>query len=290
MVHDTLLSRLRETVLAARNADGGWGYAAGKASRIEPTAWALLALARADGRDVEVDRLAIWPKDGPWLTDLAGTPINYAFNALAALILRTQARGTGIADELARRLVEVRGRRFDPAPALRQDNSLQAWPWVDNTFSWVEPTSWCLLLMKKSRSSLGAAAADRIRVGEAMLRDRACASGGWNYGSSNVYGQELFPYTPTTALGLLAMQDQLSDPVVTRALASLRQNAATEPAPMALALAVIALRACQQPVMATSAMLADRLGTVRTTDGTLGQAMGLYALADSKHGETVFAI
>lgn len=290
MVHDTVLTNLRAKVLAARNPDGGWSYAAGKTSRIEPTAWALLALARVDGREVEVDRLVRWPKDGPWLTDLAGTPINYAFNALAALTLRTQASGTAVADELARRLVEVRGRRLDQAPAVRQDNSLQAWPWVDNTFSWVEPTSWCLLLMKKCRSSLGDAATDRIRVGEAMLRDRACAGGGWNYGSSNVYGQELFPYMPTTALGLLAMQDQLSDPVVTRAMASLRQNAASEPAPLALALTVIALRACREPVQTPAALLADRLGAIRTTDGTLGLAMGLYALADSQHGETVFAI
>ena len=34
---------------------------------------------------------------------------------------------------------------------MRQDGSLQAWSWVDGTFSWVEPTAWCLLLLKKWR-------------------------------------------------------------------------------------------------------------------------------------------
>ena len=50
---------------------------------------------------------------------------------------------------------------------LRQDNSLQAWSWIDQTFSWVEPTAWCLLFLKKLRRDQRAAspaeAADRIR-------------------------------------------------------------------------------------------------------------------------------
>ena len=79
--------------------------------------------------------------------------------------------------------------------ALRQDNRLQAWPWVDGTASWVEPTAWCLLLLKRVRSqSPSLEAAERIRVGEQLLFDRVCHEGGWNYGNSEVYGQKLWPY------------------------------------------------------------------------------------------------
>jgi hypothetical protein len=290
MPHDSEVRGLRQQLRNARNPDGGWGYASGNTSRIEPTAWALLALARAEGRTVEIERLAGWPKDGPWLTDLAGAPINYAFNALAALTFLTATGSAVLAEDLARQLLVVRGRRFDQAPALRQDNSLQAWPWVDNTFSWVEPTSWCLLLTKKMRARLGPAAGDRIRVGEAMLRDRACATGGWNYGSSFVYGQELLPYPATTALGVLAMQDQLGDPVVKRALDLLQQGAASEPSSTGLALTVIALRACRMPVTAPAALLADRVRRSPVTASTLDLAMDLYSLVDSPDGETVFAI
>ena len=132
-------------------------------------------------------------------------------------------------------------------------------------------------------------AAERIRVGEAMLRDRACREGGWNYGSSNVYGQELFPYVPTTALGLLALQDQRTDPAVTRALERLRADFPSEPTPTALALTVIALRAHTQPVKAPMALLAERLAKPRAPESTLGTAMGLYALIDT-HGDAVFTL
>lgn len=290
MAQDALVARLRAGLLAARNADEGWGYVAGKTSRVEPTAWAIAALARADAVPVDVARLLRWRKDGPWLTDVPGAPVNYAFNALAALTLLASPDGARVAEDVARALLDVRGRRFDQSAALRQDNSLQAWPWVDGTFSWVEPTSWCLLLVKKCRARLGPTAAERIRVGDAMLRDRSCSAGGWNYGSSNVYGQELFPYVPTTALGLLALQDQGSDPVVTRARRWLQESAASESTPTALALTLIAMRAHGLPAGATATVLAARLGKASGTDTTLGLAMSLYALAESTRGETIFKI
>ena len=43
---------------------------------------------------------------------------------------------------------------------------------------------------------------DRIRTGERMLLDRACKTGGWTYGGSNVYGPERWASVPTTALAL----------------------------------------------------------------------------------------
>jgi hypothetical protein len=286
---DPIVARLRAALDEARNTDGGWGYAAGNASRLEPTIWALAARSRADGGLVDLARLRQWPKEGPWLVDVPGTPINYAFNALAALALVAHGDGVAAGDDLARALLDVRGRRFSQAAALRQDNSLQAWPWVDGTFSWVEPTSWCLLLVKKCRTRIGPAAAERIRVGDAMLRDRACSAGGWNYGSSNVYGQELFPYVPTTAIGVLALQDQRTDPVVVRARSWLQEHAGSEPSLTSLALAAIALRVHGLSPGAPAALLATRFGQI-AGGGTLGLAMALYALAESSSGDTIFTI
>ena len=42
---------------------------------------------------------------------------------------------------------------------------------------------------------------------EALLRNRQCTTGGWNYGNAEVLGKKLYAYTPTTALGLLALSD-----------------------------------------------------------------------------------
>src|SRR5438105_856772 len=41
---DDRLTDMRRALLSAVNADGGWGYYPGHASRLEPTCWALLAL------------------------------------------------------------------------------------------------------------------------------------------------------------------------------------------------------------------------------------------------------
>ena len=91
-------------------------------------------------------------------------------------------------------ITRVAGVRRGQSAILRQNNQLLGWPWIDGTFSWVEPTSWCLLALKKAGqlpSRTGAAA--RIAEADRMLADRCCVSGGWNYGNSNVLGKELSP-------------------------------------------------------------------------------------------------
>jgi hypothetical protein len=291
----TAASSLVEALLALRNQDGGWGYYTGKSSRIEPTCWAQLALARAAGSPVDITLLRGWPREGDWLVDAKGAPINYAFNALAALTLLQNPDGAALARQVAGRLVTVKGVQLEQATALRQDNSLQAWPWIDQTFSWVEPTAYCLLLLKKMRleargAAMPAEADERIRVGERMLLDRACQTGGWNYGGSNVYGQELWAYVPTTALALLAMQDRRDDPIVAKSLQYLQKDAATERSAPALALSLICLRIFGVQNTSFEKELIPRLDLSRALGSTVALAMSLYALAETRHGMAAFTL
>ena len=274
---------VRKALLSARNADGGWGYYPGKGSRLEPTAWALLALNESPVV------LKNWRMQGPWRVDVPGAPVNYAFQAMAGLVLLQRAEYATDARAIARSLLDIKGVRFDQTDAIRQDNSLQAWPWIDDTFSWVEPTALALLLIKKCRAGLPAGAAERIAVGERMLIDRVCTGGGWNYGGSNVYGQELFPYVPTTAWGVLALQDRPQEPAVVRSLARLRQEATTEPSAQALALAVLALRVAGTPDPAIASALASEATRAITLQHTVGLALTMYALEDRTGGHA-FAI
>jgi hypothetical protein len=277
-----------------RNADGGWGYYPGKASRLEPTCWALLALARHAGGPVDIDPLRKWPRDANWLADTAGAPVNYAFNALAAIALLQHPDGAVPARALAAELVRVKGIRLEQATQLRQDNSLQAWSWIDQTFSWVEPTAWCLLLLKKIRKAgsppAGAPVDDRIQTGERMLLDRVCQTGGWNYGGSNVYGQELWAYVPTTALGLLAMQDRRGDAAVVKSLQFLQKDIGTERSAPALALALICLRVFAVNAVEFETDLMTRLDLSRSLGSTVALASSLYALAESRHGMAAFVL
>lgn len=280
----TEIARIRTALLAARNPDGGWAYARGKASRLEPTSWALLALAREAGREPDVSVLRKWHMEDGWLSDVSGVAPNHAFNALAALTLLENGSTTAQAYALATSLVASKGVRGDQVSELRQDNSLQGWSWIDDTFSWVEPTAWSLLVLKKlrSRGTDLPGMNERIDEGERMLLDRACGIGGWNYGNSNVYGQELWPYVPTTALGLLAMQDRRDHPIMTKSLQQLQRDVRAERSTLAIALAIICLRVYG---IVPDPLVDDLLENSRTpgreagsADDILGLAMALHAL------------
>src|SRR5262249_985372 len=81
---------------------------------------------------------------------------------------------------------------------------------------------------------------ERIDEAERLLRDRACPDGGWNFGSGKVMGQGLYPFVPTTALGLIALQDLPNDPVVIRSASLLKRHRLAERSAMALSLTLIA--------------------------------------------------
>ena len=273
----------REALISARNADGGWGYYAGKASRVESTAWALLALNEAPSL------LKKWPMQGPWRVDVTGAPVNYASQALAGLVLLRHSEYVADARATATALVGVKGASFEQTDTIRQDNSLQAWPWVEGTFSWVEPTALALLLLKKCRTALPAAAGERIAVGERMLIDRVCNGGGWNYGGSNVFGQDLFPYVPTTAWGVMALQDRPLENAVVQSLSRLRREASSEPTAQALALAAMALRIAGTPDTSIENALVKETARAVALNHNVGLAMTIYAL-DERNGGDAFAL
>ncbi len=287
---------LRQQLAAAANADGGWAYYPRKASRIEPTCWATLCLLAGVASAGEAPAAGLrWlagrQNRNGLLQDAAGESPNLAFNGLAALVAGTSGR---LPAPGARLLFEAIGRTkgtvADPGRA-RQDNTLQGWSWIAGTFSWIEPTCWCLLALKKAPALLSEKdRAARIDEAERLLVDRVCQDGGWNYGNSNVLGQELAPYVPTTALGLLALQDRRDHPAVVRSLELLARKRTSEPGGMALALTSICLRIYDRPagdVDEHLAALAERhafFGNLHVT------AMAAYALTGYEHGASAFRL
>ena len=285
---------IRAALLAARNPDGGWPYYPQHTSRLEPTVWAVLALARDADRPAEIDVVVRWPGKDGWLVDgPADAPVNYPFNALAALacVDRPDRPGAGqLVTTIANQLVDVKGLALEQNNAQRQNNALQAWPWIDQTFSWVEPTAWCTLLLKKIKKQRIPGAAERIATAERVIRDRVCHDGGWNYGSSNVYGQELYPYVPTTAITLLAMQDQRADPAVVKSLKYLETNVTSERTSVALALSAICFAVYGLPIDAIGRALAGPAALSLSRDNVLGLAMSLYALSENPHAMAAFTL
>jgi len=282
---------LQRSLLDARNPDGGWGYLAGKQSRIEPTSFALVALSAAD-EGVAAGVLSRFPRRDGLLIDPGATHPNVAFNGIAALAAQyapLRARDTAAA--LADVLVRQRGVMLPQSKAIGQDNTLVGWPWLDGTFAWVEPTAWCLLALKRwTGGRRSGDAADRIDHAERLLRDRMCRGGGWNYGNRLVLDKALRPYASTTALGLLALQDFPEDPVVKVSREALKRLCARERSGYALALASLAFARLGTPEPGVEAALASVWEETSFGGEVVATALALYVAAGRDRGYEAFRI
>ncbi|MBK5295122.1 MAG: hypothetical protein JJE04_26030 [Acidobacteriia bacterium] len=213
-------------LLSHQNKDGGWGFAPGRASWLEPTYYAMLALdgvpAHAKALDRAWNRIRSWqlPGGGCRPTDAVDQPgwttalwiqlhcrrkvFDGKFHD--ALFWLTQARGDE--GKLWRRLLH---------PFLKPEEGYlperYGWSWFPETNSWVEPTVHSLLAMQSSLSHaeplprlMANTLKERVALGQHMLLDRRCDDGGWNYGSKTALRVPLPSYPETTAIALLGLQ------------------------------------------------------------------------------------
>jgi hypothetical protein len=98
-------------------------------------------------------------------------------------------------------ILALRGKSQPQTPLMGHNMQLQAWPWVEGTHSWVEPTAINLMALKRA----GQAEHARCREAVAMLLDRMLPAGGWNYGNKVVLGNTLRPHVQPTGLALAAL-------------------------------------------------------------------------------------
>ncbi len=134
---------------------------------------------------------------------------------------------------------------------MRQNHSLRGWGWTPGTNSWVEPTSYSLILLRNiPEDSYPPRAAQRRRLGEEMLYDRMCPGGGWNSGNPLVYGVAGEPRVGPTVWALLALQDYCDRPQNRRSLEWLESVYKDIRGPASLALAHTCLETYGRPTPA----------------------------------------
>jgi hypothetical protein len=175
----------------------------------------------------------------------------------------------------------------DPYGAIKLNPELIGWSRISNTFSWVEPTCYSLLALKKA----GIRQHDRITQAEAMLRDRVCVGGGWNVGNPVVWDQALEAFLPHTALVLLALQGNPADSAIEQGLALLRNEEDETYSTLSLALMVL----CLQQYGQNSDKLVEQLLRRQLADGSWRQmtqltALVILALQSVNGGGNVFQI
>lgn len=209
--------------------------------------------------------------------------------------------GNGVPEATAaskggRWILEARGRRVSWSTrvllrlgwiksSVDLDHSLSGWPWVPDTFSWVEPTSWAVLALRALEQSIpGGESGNRTDEAIALLIDRACASGGWNYGNRTVLGEDLWPYPDTTAIALLALAGASDHSVVGAGLAALEEMLAGPSSRLTLALGTLALQAHGHEAVAHRRRLAEAWSTGEEdlAPTTRVRALSLLALSGSR--------
>ena len=283
-------------LLSTQNSDGGWGASEGKRSNTENTAIAVAALKSLAQKSATegVSRGTRWllqhqNQDGSWpLNDAAKEGSWTSAHAIVALsafpehqeAVRRAARWLVLQEGskpglLAQIILLVTGK----SNINDLNNDLIGWSWLPNSFSWVEPTSYALIALKKTRALLSETnVAERISQGEAVIYDRMCKAGGWNYGNSKVLDYALWPYPDITAVALIALQNRAAETANQTSLASLRQTARETDSGLALSWGTICLDLYGQKTDEWKALIAKRFEKTRFLGETKTLALAIIAL------------
>ena len=182
------------------------GYQPGAAPTTEPTSLAALALS-AHGMDEAANEAAEWlaslqsPDGSLGIREREATPCWPTSLAVLAWIAVDADRYKKQIAAATKWILSTRGESIEPTEDIGHNTLLMAWPWVDGTHSWIEPTAMHVLALKATAHDRH----PRTREAVALLVDRQIPSGGCNFGNTEVLGQTLLPHVQPTGLAMLAL-------------------------------------------------------------------------------------
>ena len=135
------------------------------------------------------------------------------------------------------------------------DTSLKGWPWIAGTHSWVEPTGLAMMALKIA----GYGRQARVQEAARLLLDRQLPHGGWNYGNTLVFDQELRPMPLSTGIALSALKGETPRETIQRSLTYLQSQAINLPTPRSLGWSLLALAGWQARPESAPGLIEDCL-------------------------------
>jgi Squalene-hopene cyclase N-terminal domain len=294
-----------DLLLGAQNEDGGWGAVKGKRSNTESTSFVLMALKSLEGNPFDRQTTAglKWllqrqKDDGSWSLNDASKQSSWT-TPIAALALLSFQDQRDHALRAAKWILTQEGRKPGWVATLlfrlsllkkitELDPYLSGWSWTAGAFSWVEPTSYSLMTLKKLKRSLdGTNCEERIRQGEMLIYDRMCENGGWNYGNSRVLGEALWPYPDVTAVALIALQDQAMSETNRKSLRALDAMLREAGSGTALGWGILCLTLYKQDVQEWKKILVKNFEKTRFLGEIKAVALALLAFGN---GASLFRV
>ncbi|MET0643586.1 MAG: prenyltransferase/squalene oxidase repeat-containing protein [Candidatus Binatia bacterium] len=294
-----------DLLLGAQNEDGGWGAVKGKRSNTESTSFVLMALKSLEGNPFDRQTTAglKWllqrqKDDGSWSLNDASKQSSWT-TPIAALALLSFQDQRDHALRAAKWILTQEGRKPGWVATLlfrlsllkkitELDPYLSGWSWTAGAFSWVEPTSYSLMTLKKLKRSLdGTNCEERIRQGEMLIYDRMCENGGWNYGNSRVLGEALWPYPDVTAVALIALQDQAMSETNQKSLRALDAMLREAGSGTALGWGILCLTLYKQDVQEWKKILVKNFEKTRFLGEIKAVALALLAFGN---GASLFRV
>jgi len=267
----------------------GWGYRSDSPQAFpEPTCYSLLAL--ADTTFSQTDPL-VWlvglVNEGGQLylpnDDSPNWGTSHLIIALSRLDLLPEVRLASIDW-----LLEWKSQYIETTEVVTLDGTLIGWPWISDTFSWVQPTSYAIFALKLA----GLREHERVKEAEALLFDRMCRGGGWNFGNPIILDRQIDPSLSETAIALFALQDvPEATGEIDQGLSLLENELPNYPTALALSLGILCLQLYERSIERYVDMLLAR----QEADGSWRQmawwtALGALALQTAEGGENVFKL
>ena len=224
-------------VIKSRSASGG-GYSeqASSPSRTDATAWAVLAMkaigGRADLQDSARSYLASEQHTDGRICLAKEQPQTLWPTSLALLAWNGSDAYQKNRDLAIQFLLGVTGKHWkrENNSPLEHDPSIKGWPWIENTFAWVEPTVLSILALRLC----GYDQHPRVQEAMRLLMDRQLPGGGWNYGNTLVYGQELYPQPESTGMALVALAGRIEKNKIARSLHHMKSQIVSIRSPLSL--------------------------------------------------------
>jgi hypothetical protein len=299
-----MIDAVIDLLLGAQNEDGGWGSVKGKRSNTESTSFALMALKSVEGKRLDRQTTAglKWllehqKDDGSWSLNDASKQSSWT-TPIAVLALLSFQDQSQHALKAAKWILTQEGRKPSWVASLlvrlslvekmtELDPYLTGWSWTTGAFSWVEPTSYSLIALKKLKRNLDRTnCEERIRQGEMLIYDRMCENGGWNYGNAKVLGEALWPYPDVTAVALIALQDRAASEANQTSLRAL-DILMRETSGMALGWGILCLSLYNQDVREWKKILVKNFEKTKFLGETKAVALSLLAF---EKGASLFRV